>query len=74
MERGKGAYANDGVWADKLDQLVGDGALGVTVGISLVVAKVTNVALLISWGSVVGTLWVDWNMSVLHYRHNMLRL
>lgn len=52
-------YANNAVWADQLDQLVGDRAGGVALGIGLEVSEVTNVALLISWGTVVLALWVD---------------
>lgn len=37
-------YANDTLRADQLDQLVLNGAGGIARGISLEVAKVTNVA------------------------------
>ena len=53
-------YANDGLWADELDQLVGDGALGVALAVRLEVAQVADVALLVGWGAVLLVVWVDW--------------
>lgn len=50
---GEVTYANDALGADELDQLVLDAALCVTLGISLEVTKVTDVALLVA-GSTVG--------------------
>lgn len=52
-------YANDAIRADELDQLVGGGAGGVTLGISAEVAEVTNVALLVGRGTVVLATGVD---------------
>jgi hypothetical protein len=52
-------YADDGLWADQLDELVGDGALGVALAVGLVVTEVTDVADLIGWGTVVDLGWVD---------------
>jgi hypothetical protein len=43
---------NDGLGADELDELVGHGALGVALGISLEVAEVTNVADLVGRSTV----------------------
>lgn len=56
----RGTYADDAVWADELDQLVGGGAGGVSLGIGLEVAEVTNVALLVGGGTVVLATGVDW--------------
>lgn len=44
--------AEDALGADQLDELVGDGALGVALSIGLEVAQVTNVALVILGGTV----------------------
>lgn len=53
-------YANNRLRANQLDVLVLDRALGVTLGISSDVAKVTNMAVLIG-GSTVGlVVGVDW--------------
>lgn len=41
------SYANDAVGTNQLDKLVGDGALGIALTISLDVAEVTNVTGLI---------------------------
>lgn len=46
-------YANDALGADQLDELVGDAALGVALGVRLDVAEVTNVTGLVR-GSTVG--------------------
>ena len=43
---------NDGLRADELDELVGHGALGVALSISLEVAEVTNVASLVGRSTV----------------------
>lgn len=37
---------------DQLDELVGDGALGVALAVSLEVAKVADVALAVGWSAV----------------------
>jgi hypothetical protein len=58
--RGEGrTYADNAVWADELDQSVGDGADGVALGISLEVTEIANVTLLVGWGTVVLALGVD---------------
>lgn len=57
---GENTYANDAVWADELDLIVGGGAGGVALGISAEVAEVTNVALLVGGGAVVLATGVDW--------------
>lgn len=44
--------AEDALGADQLDELVGDGALGVALAVGLEVAQVTNVALVILRGTV----------------------
>ena len=44
--------AEDALGADQLDELVGDGALGVALAIGLEVAQVTNVALVVLGGTV----------------------
>lgn len=46
------SYANDAVGANQLDKVVGDGALGIALSISLDVAEVTNVTGLIRGSSV----------------------
>ena len=51
--------AEDALGADELDELVGDGALGVALTVSLVVAQVTYMALRVGWGAVGLVLWVD---------------
>lgn len=56
-------YADDAIRADELDQLVGGGAGGVSLGISAEVAEVTNVALLVGRGTVVLATGVDWDGS-----------
>lgn len=52
-------YANNALRADQLDQLVGDGALAIALGVGLEVAQVTDVAVLISWGTVCLAVGVD---------------
>ena len=52
-------YANDALGADKLDQLVLNASLSVTLGVGLEVTKVTNVALLVAGGTVGLVLGVD---------------
>ena len=52
-------YADDAIWADELDQLVGGGTGGVSLGIGAEVAEVTNVALLVGGGTVVLATGVD---------------
>jgi hypothetical protein len=44
--------ANDALGTDQLDQLVGNASLSITLGISLEVAQVTDVALLVARGTV----------------------
>jgi hypothetical protein len=65
--------AEDALRADQLDELVGDGALGVALAIRLEVAQVANVTLLVR-GSTVGlVLGVDLVMvlaSVIHHDQN----
>ena len=57
--------AEDALGADQLDVLVGDGALGVALAVSLEVAQVTDVALAVG-GSTVGlVVGVDWKVGVL---------
>lgn len=53
-------YADNALWADQLDELVLDGALGVTLTIGLEVTEITNVTLLVGWGAVSLGVWVDW--------------
>lgn len=53
------SYANDAVGANQLDKVVGDGALGVALSISLDVAEVTNVTDLIRGSAVVLVEGVD---------------
>lgn len=53
-------YADDAIWADELDQLVGGGAGGVSLGIGAEVSEVTNVTLLVGRGTVVLATGVDW--------------
>ena len=57
-------YANNAIRAYELDQLVGGGAGGVSLGISAEVAEVTNVALLIGGGTVVLATGVDWKRTL----------
>jgi hypothetical protein len=52
-------YANDALGTDELDQLVLDGALGVTLTVGLEVTKVTDVALLVVGGTVGLVVGVD---------------
>ena len=52
LEDRGGTYANDALRADKLDQLVLDASLCVTLAIGLEVTEVTNVALLVAGGTV----------------------
>jgi hypothetical protein len=53
------SYTNDGLRADELDELVGHGALGVALSISLEVAEVTNVAGLVGRSTVGLAVGVD---------------
>ena len=53
-------YANDGLGADELDEVVSHGALGVTLSIGLEVAEITDVADLVLGGTVVLAVGVDW--------------
>lgn len=46
--------------ADKLDEVVGHGTLGVTLTVSLDIAEITNVAGLIRGSTVVLAVGVDW--------------
>ena len=57
---GEGTYANDALGADELDQLVLNAALGVTLGVGLEVTKVTDMALLVTGGTVCLVLGVDY--------------
>ena len=52
--------AEDALGADQLDELVGDGALGVALGVGLEVAQVTDVALGVGGGAVGLVVGVDW--------------
>ena len=57
--------AEDALGADQLDELVGDGALGVALGVGLEVAQVADVALAVG-GSTVGlVVGVDWERKTL---------
>lgn len=56
-------YPNDALRANELDVLVGHRALGVTLGISLDVAKVTNVAVRVGRGAVGLVVRVDYEES-----------
>lgn len=67
-------YANNRLRANQLDVLVLDRALGVTLGISSDVAKVTNVAVLVGgstvglvvgvdWSKEEGISWLKWNVA-----------
>lgn len=49
----------DALWADELDQLVGNGALGVALAVGLEVAEVTDVADLVRWSAVSLVVRVD---------------
>ena len=51
--------AEDALGADQLDELVADGALGVALTVSLVVAQVTYMAHRVGWGAVGLVLGVD---------------
>ena len=53
-------YANDAVGADQLDERVGDGALGVALGVGLDVAEVTDVTVVVGGGTVGLAVGVDW--------------
>lgn len=52
--------ADDTLWADELDQLVGLAALAISLSISLEVSEVTNVAGFVVWGTVLLAVWVDY--------------
>lgn len=52
-------YANDGLRADELDEVVSHGALGVALSIGLEVAEITNVADLVGAVAVGGATGVD---------------
>ena len=52
-------YAEDALLANQLDQGIADAALAVALSIGLEVAEITNVALLVCWGSVSLAEWVD---------------
>lgn len=58
----KGTYADNTLWADQLDKLVGGRTLSIALSIGLEVSKVSNVAGLISWGTVSLSVWVDYSM------------
>ena len=45
--------------ADQLDELVGNGALGVALAVGLEIAQVTNVTLVVSGCTVSLAVWVD---------------
>ena len=51
--------AEDALGADQLDELVGDGALGVALGVGLEVAQVADVALAVGGGAVGLVVGVD---------------
>lgn len=55
----KTAYADDAVGADELDVAVRDGALGVTLGVGVDVAEITNVAGLVGGSTVRLAVGVD---------------
>lgn len=52
LRKGGSTYAENAVFSNKLDQLILNGANGVTLGISADVAQVTDMALVISWSTV----------------------
>lgn len=52
-------YANDALRADELDELVGHGALCVALAVRLDIAQVTDMAILISWSTMLRVMWVD---------------
>lgn len=52
--------AEDALGADQLDELVGDGALGVALGVGLEVAQVANVTLAVGRSTVGLVVRVDW--------------
>ena len=58
-------YANDALGSDQLDELVGDRALAIALGVGLEVAKVTNMAVLVGWGTVGLAVRVDYRDAVL---------
>jgi hypothetical protein len=51
--------ANNAVGANKLDEVVGHGTLGVTLAVSLDIAEITNVAGLVGGGTVVLAVGVE---------------
>ena len=53
-------YANDALRSNELDELVGDGALGVALAVGLDVSEITNVALLVGRGTVGLAVGVDY--------------
>lgn len=55
------AYADDAVGANELDVAVRDGALGVTRGVSVDVAEITNVAGLVGGSTVCLAVGVDYS-------------
>ena len=55
--------AKNALWANELDQLVGNGALGIALAIGLEVAQVTNVTFGVRRGAVLLSLRVDWSDS-----------
>jgi len=52
-------YADDALGADQLDQLVCVASLSIALGVGLEVTQVTNVALLVGWGTVCLVVRVD---------------
>lgn len=56
---GEGTYADDALGADELDKVIGHGALGVALGISLEVAEITDVANLVGAVAVGLSMGVD---------------
>jgi hypothetical protein len=58
----KWTYADNALGADQLDELISGGALAIALTIGLEVAKVTNMASLISWCTVCLAVGVDYSM------------
>ena len=51
--------ANDALWADELDQLVGGRALAVALTVSLEVTEITDVTVAVLWSTVFLVIRID---------------
>ena len=54
--------ADDALWADQLDELVGLLALCIALAVRLEIAKISDVAVAVLWCTVLLVLWVDYSM------------